>query len=243
MWSVILGYINKPDLTSELILCMRVWVLEYALVCTWIYTHTQTHTVAGLCGGTSVGWPFQMAPGCASLSSNSTPQPQSFSSPPPSQSPGSAPTPYSLQIASPSHLSQPIINYWWMGRLTRQRETARGRERRGKSRPEGEKEEVRRAQQTVITLTNWLHLYDTVCVYVVVGGRETDSCRRSKIIGQKENKSSYTSYWSEEIYQYKINTEMWEDLIWELSYGNIVTVKYCLNLVLNAAIQWSDTIF
>lgn len=149
------------------ILIMSTWCLSWVSVCRWVctsvcislllYAHIQefSHKLAGLCSGPSAAWPFQPAPGCASLSSNSTPQPQCFCSPPPIQSPGSAPTPHSLQIASPSHLSQPIINYWWMGRLTELRD-GKGRERRGKSWPGGENRrwgELSRA--TSVTLTNW----------------------------------------------------------------------------------------
>lgn len=162
-------------------LSLSVWVrlLECVFLCMFMHKsinlHTHTHTVSRLWSGTSAGWLLRLAPSWVSLSSNSTPQPQSFSFPPPSQSPGSAPTPHSLQIASPSHLSQPIINYWWMGRLTGLRDDE-GRRKRRKEQAWGREEEVRRAQQTVITLTNWLHLYDTVHICcVLVEGRETDA--------------------------------------------------------------------
>lgn len=173
MWYVVWGYINKTDLTSELILSVWVWVLE----CAHTHTPARPRALAGLCRGSSVGWPFQPAPGCASSSSNSTPQPQSFSSPPPSQSPGTAPTPYSLQIASPSHLSQPIINYWWMGRLTGPRDRE-GRGKESKEQAWGWEKEVRRAQQTVITLTNWLHLFE--CALEGLETEEATGSHRAK---------------------------------------------------------------
>lgn len=69
---------------------------------------------------------------CSLISVSSEPLPVLCSG-----SPGTAPTPHSLQIASPSHLSRPIINYWWMGRLTEPRD-GEGREEEGE------------------TLTNWL---------------------------------------------------------------------------------------
>lgn len=193
MWFAILGCLKNWLYLRGSESQMPQNVLEYTL---HLFAHTQTHThkqdyvVVHQWSGL-----FQPAPGCASLSSKSTPQPQSLSSPPPSQSPGSAPTPYSLQIASPSHLSQPIINYWWMGRLTGLRDSE-GRESSGKSMPEGEEEEVSEKSTVDGYYRNKLTtpLWYSGCWD---GGRGTADRSRQlqmcslKILGQKENNCFY----------------------------------------------------
>lgn len=161
------------------------------------HTRAQMHTRAAFCSAISVGWPSSNWP-LAVPPRVATQLPNLSPSPPPSQSPGSAPTPYSLQIASPSHLSRPIINYWWMGRLTELRDQCgEGKER--KEQAWGWGEEVRRAQQTVITLTNWLHLYDTtVC-------RRRSLCCSEITIPTKVGTSSNKKI---------IHTVTWGDVIW-----------------------------
>lgn len=135
--------------------CMHISMNSHPHTHTHRCTHEQHYVVLHQLAGPPSNWPLAVPPRVATQLANLSP------SPPPSQSPGSAPTPYSLQIASPSHLSRPIINYWWMGRLTELRDQCgEGKER--KEQAWGWGEEVRRARQTVITLTNWLHFYDTI---------------------------------------------------------------------------------
>lgn len=77
MWSVILGYINKPDSTSEL-LSMRMWVPECVLLCTYPWTHTHTHkqdyvVVHQLAGPSK--WPLAVRPWVATQLPNLSPSP------------------------------------------------------------------------------------------------------------------------------------------------------------------------
>lgn len=120
------GCINKTDLTSELIL--SVWVFEN------VHTHQEDYVPVHQLAGPP-NRPLAMRLWVVTQLPNLSPP-----SPLLLWTNRLAVHPHHtlLQIASPSHLSRPIINYWWMGRLTRLRDRPE-RERRAKSRPEGEK--------------------------------------------------------------------------------------------------------
>lgn len=133
--------INSICLTSKLSLNMWVWVFGCVLLCFCIpisiTSYTHTHTLAGLCSGPSAGLVLPAGPWLWVLE-------KQFNSPTSVLLLGAnllAVHPHhTLQIASPSHLSQPIINYWWMGRLTVLRWWEERREQAS-----GQVEEVRKA--------------------------------------------------------------------------------------------------
>lgn len=89
--------INSICLTSKLSLNMWVWVFGCVLLCFCIpisiTSYTHTHTLAGLCRAGPSSWPLAVSPWEAIQLPNLSP-------PPRSQSPGSAPTPYSTNCLS-----------------------------------------------------------------------------------------------------------------------------------------------